>query len=318
MRIAFVGEALIDFTAVAGLRFEGHEGGAPANGAIAAARLGEPTGSITQLSTDLFGERLLQHLQRNGVDTRFVLRSDAPSTLAFVERTPQTNRYAFYTQGTADTRWAPDPLPTLPDSCRYLHFGAISLLTEPAAGRITALVEAQRGQRIVLFDPNVRPSLIPDMAGYRAQLPRWVAACDLLKLSDEDAAHIAPGRAPGDAAASLLASNESPRAVLLTRGGEGVTLYRAGRAPIDVRPPSVQVVDTIGAGDAFAAALSVALLAQGVEHAAQLDALGDEAWHTVLRFAVTAAALNCTRAGAAPPTRAELDAALNHSSKEQA
>lgn len=320
MRIAFVGEALIDFTAIEGLRFEGHEGGAPANGAIAAARLGEPTGFITQLSTDLFGERLLQHLQRNGVDTRFVLRSDAPSTLAFVERTPETNRYAFYTQGTADTRWAPDPLPALPDSCRYLHFGAISLLTEPAAGRITALVEAQRGQRIVLFDPNVRPSLIPDMAGYRAQLPRWVAACDLLKLSDEDAAHIAPGRAPGDTAAGLLASNEGPgpRAVLLTRGGEGVTLYRAGRAPIAVRPPAVQVVDTIGAGDAFAAALSVALLAQGVEHAAQLDALGDEAWHTVQRFAVTAAALNCTRAGAAPPTRAELDAALNHSSKEQA
>ncbi|RYY87387.1 MAG: carbohydrate kinase [Comamonadaceae bacterium] len=311
MRIALAGEALIDFTCTSGLSFEGHEGGALTNSAIAAARLGQSTGFITQLSTDLFGERLLRHLEGNGVDTRFVLRSDAPSTLAFVERLPTTNRYAFYTHGTADTLWAPMELPALPDSCRYLHFGSISLLAEPASSRITELVESHRGRRIVLFDPNVRPSLIPDMAAYRARVPRWVASCDLLKFSDEDCAFLAPGMSLAQAAAFFLErAPNGPRAVVVTRGGEGATLYRPGRAAVDVSPPRVKVVDTIGAGDTFAAGLSVGLLEQGVERAEQLTELSDECWREVLRLAATAAALNCTREGCDPPTRAELRAAL--------
>lgn len=311
MRIALVGESLIDFTCTTGLSFEGHEGGALTNSAIAAARLGQPTGFVTQLSTDMFGERLLRHLEGNGVDTRFVLRSDAPSTLAFVERLPTTNRYAFYTQGTADTQWSPEVLPALPDSCRFLHFGSISLLAEPAAGRITQFVEAQRGRRIVLFDPNVRPSLIADMAAYRARVPRWVTACDLLKFSDEDAAFLAPGLSLSQAASSFLeGAPNGPRAVVVTRGGDGATLFRPGRPAIDVAPPRVQVADTIGAGDTFAAGLSVGLLEQGVEHPQQLTDLPDEGWSDVLHFAATAAALNCTREGCDPPTRAELSVAL--------
>ncbi|MEJ8854436.1 carbohydrate kinase [Variovorax robiniae] len=315
MRIALAGEALIDFTCSSGLSFEGHEGGALTNSAIAAARLGQPTGFITQLSTDMFGERLLQHLQGNGVDTQFVLRSAAPSTLAFVARTPTTNHYAFYTKGTADTLWAPAELPALPDSCRFLHFGGISILTEPAATRITELVEAQRGKRIVLFDPNVRPSLIPDMDAYRAKQPRWLAASDVLKFSDEDAAYLAPGKSLAEAAAMFLAPHaaggQGPRAVVVTRGGDSAGVYRAGRAVLEVKPPKITVADTIGAGDTFAAGISVALLEQGVEHAAQLDTLSDEAWREVLRFAATAAALNCTREGCDPPTRAELRSALS-------
>ncbi|KQM71318.1 carbohydrate kinase [Xylophilus sp. Leaf220] len=304
MRIAFVGEALIDFTGTGGLGFVGHEGGALANSAIAAARLGQPAGLVTQLSTDLFGERLLANLQANGVDTRLVLRSDAPSTLAFVERTPQTNRYAFYTQATADTLWSPDPLPELPQSCRYLHFGSIALLQEPAAGCITALVQAQRGARIVVFDPNVRPSLVRDMAGYRERMRAWAALSDIVKLSDEDATALAPHQDAADTALCFL--RMGPRAVVLTRGAAGATLYRTGHAPLEVRPPSVAVVDTIGAGDTFGAALSVGLLEQGVEQPAQLAALADATWRTVLQFAAAAAALNCTREGANPPRRDEV------------
>jgi len=308
MRLVFVGESLIDFTATADLAFQGHEGGAPTNSAVAAARLGQPTGFITQLSTDLFGERLLAHMQANGIDTRFVLRGAAPSTLAFVERTPTSNRYAFHMQGTADTRWAPPVLPELPERCRYLHFGSIALLHEPAASRITDLVEAQRGWRIVVFDPNVRPSLIADADAYRRRCVRWLRACDLLKLSDEDAAFLSPGMAPEQAAARCL--SQGPRAVVLTRGAGGATLYRAGAAPIAVAPPPVAVVDTIGAGDTFVAGLSVALLEHGVETPSQLAQVPDAAWRVVLRFAATAAALNCTREGADPPRRAEVDAAL--------
>jgi fructokinase len=117
MLIALAGEALIDFTSTGPLGFQGHEGGGMFNTAIACARLGAPSGFITQLSTDLFGEQLLRYLQANGLDTRHVTRSDAPSTLAFVERTPTTNRYAFYRNGSADAQWAPAPLPTLGPRC---------------------------------------------------------------------------------------------------------------------------------------------------------------------------------------------------------
>lgn len=312
IRIAIVGESLIDFTATSGLNFDGHEGGAPTNSAIATARLGQAIGFITQLSNDLFGERLLKHLESNGVDTRWVLRSDAPSTLAFVERTPLTNRYAFYMNGTADTQWNPATLPTLPDSCRFLQFGSIALLHEPAASRIIDLVQAQQGQRIVLFDPNVRLSLIKDLPAFRANVYRWSASSNLMKFSDEDAAALAPGLSLAEVAASFMPSATSgPRAVVITRGGDGATLYRRSHAPLEITAPKITVVDTIGAGDTFDAGLTVALLEHNVEQVAQLDDLPDTTWLAVLRFAAQAAAINCTREGANPPTRAELQMALN-------
>lgn len=316
MRIALTGEALIDFTAGEGgsLAFLGHEGGSPLNTAVACARLGQPTGFLTQLSTDLFGERLMAFLERNGVDTRLILRSNAPSTLAFVERTPQTNRYAFYTRGSADATWAPEPLPQLPAECRFLHFGSISLLQEPASSRITDLVAAQTGRCVIVFDPNVRPSLIPDMAAYRARVTGWFAMADLVKLSDEDAQLLAPGRPIDALAAECLTAGA--RAVIVTRGGAGATLWRTGSAPLTVAAPRVEVVDTIGAGDTFTAGLSVALLAHGVEHPAQLVELGDDHWRAVMRFAATAAALNCTREGADPPTLEAVRTALSQEDNE--
>src|SRR5512140_962268 len=127
MRIAQLGEALIDFTSTGPLAFQGHAGGSSLNTAVACARLGQPTGFLGQLSTDLFGEALLRHLQENGVDTRFVLRSDAPSTLAFVEHAAGTNRYAFFRHGAADAGWAPPRPPELPAETTFVHFGSISL-----------------------------------------------------------------------------------------------------------------------------------------------------------------------------------------------
>lgn len=312
MRIAFMGEALIDFTSQAGgdgaLHFEGHVGGSPLNAAIASARLGQPTGLLTQLSTDLFGERILGYLQRNGVDTRFVPRSAAPSTLAFVERTPQTNRYAFYAAGSADATWSPQPLPDLPPECAFLHFGSIAMLQPPASGAILDMVRASAGQRVVVLDPNVRPSLIGDMALYRDQVAQWAGLSDLVKLSDEDAELLAPGQPLAALAEGYLAAGA--RAVVVTQGAAGATLWRAGHAPLAVAAPRVQVADTIGAGDTFTAGLSVALLAQGVQRPMQLDALDDGAWHSAMRFAAAAAALNCTREGADPPALADVQALL--------
>ena len=309
MHIALAGEALIDFTGSGNMAFQGHCGGSPLNSAVACARLGQPTAYLTQLSTDLFGDQLLQHMHANGIDTRFVQRSDAPSTVAFVERGPSTNRYAFYSRGSADSGWSPEPLPALPESCRFLHFGSISLLQDPAASRISEFVAANAGQRVVVFDPNVRLSLIADLPAYRQRMQRWLRCTDLLKLSDEDVDALAPGMLHSDAA--LVWLQAGPRAVVITSGGDGAVLYRNGHPPMPIAAPRVKVVDTIGAGDTFTAGLSVALFNQGVREAIELDSLSDSAWHQVLQFAATAAALNCTREGANPPTLAEVRAALS-------
>lgn len=309
MRIALAGEALIDFTGSGGMAFQGHCGGSPLNAAVACARLGQPTAYLTQLSTDLFGEQLLQHMHANGIDTRFVQRNDAPTTVAFVERGPLTNRYAFYSRGSADSGWSPETLPALPESCRFLHFGSISLLQDPAARRITELVVANAGQRVVVFDPNVRLSLIGNLPAYRQRMTPWLACTDLLKLSDEDVDALAPGVPHDDAATAWLQAG--PRAVVITCGGDGAVLYRNGHKPMPIKAPQADVVDTIGAGDTFTAGLSVALLNQGVTEAIELAGLSDAAWYQVLRFAATAAALNCTREGANPPTLAQVHAALS-------
>jgi fructokinase len=307
MRIVVAGEALIDFTSAGDLAFQGHFGGAPLNASLAAARLGQPTGLVTQLSTDMFGRRLLAYLHDNGIDTRFVCFDDAPTTLAFAEKVGTTNRYAFYTKGSADSRYAPDPLPELPDSVSFIQFGSIALLNEPAAGSILSLVRRNKDRKVVVLDPNVRPSLIADADAYRKDFAGWCGLADLLKVSDEDALFLAPQSTPADFAARWLASGI--KAVVITAGGEGATLYRADAAAIAIPAPSVTVVDTIGAGDTFSAALMVALQERGVD-AAGLARLAEGSWHDSLAFAAAAAAINCTRPGAQPPTRDEVAAFL--------
>lgn len=308
MRIAVAGEALIDFINTGPLAFQGHFGGSPFNTAIAAARLGAATGYITRLSTDLFGEPLKAYLDDNKVDTRFLLRTDAPSTLAFVERGPTTNRYIFLAKHSADAGYAPVPLPDLPAETVFLQFGSVSLLNEPAATTITDLVAKHADRLIVSFDPNVRPSLIPDMAAYRQRAQTWLRHSRLLKVSDEDVALLMPGTGFADCAEQWFSLGL--KAVVITRGGEGASLFRPGRSQIDVTPPPVTVADTVGAGDTFTAGLLTALLDREVRQASDLTALNDAAWHQVLTFAAAAAALNCTKVGCNPPLRADVDAYL--------
>ena len=162
--------------------------------------------------------------------------------------------------------------------------------------------------RVATRYSNVRPSLIADLPAYRERFAHWLGLTHLLKLSDEDAALLAPGIALDQAAAGWLRAG--PRAVVITLGASGAVLYRREHAPVTVAAPRVVVADTIGAGDTFTAGLSSALLDAGNASSAQLDALPDPQWREVMRFAATAAALNCTREGADPPSLAELKQAL--------
>lgn len=157
-----------------------------------------------------------------------------------------------------------------------MHFGSISLLQDPAAARISDLITANAGRRVIVLDPNILLAYeVGDLAAYRVRLHDWLRS-DLLKLSDEDVEALKPGCAHAAAADQWLAAG--PRAVVITSGGEGAVLYRREQAPLPVAAPRIKLADTIGAGDTFTAGLSVALLEHGVHGNAALERLDNADW----------------------------------------
>ncbi|UCH25395.1 MAG: carbohydrate kinase [Trueperaceae bacterium] len=300
MNIVCIGEALIDFKATGALAFQGYVGGSPLNVAVAASRLGGEVGFAAQVSTDMFGDDIVAFMHENGVDTAFVERSDAPSTLAFVSEIGGDAHFSFMANGAADTLYDPRPRPVFPEPS-YLQFGSISLLADPTATAITETVAAHKGRTTIVFDPNVRPALISDRGTYLEKLERWLALADIVKISAQDLSWLAPGMDVEELVSGWL--ERGPQAVIVTRGAEGASLLRQGRPIVTVPAPCVAVVDTVGAGDTFTGALMVALLERG---GGSMTGLSDEDAREVLRFAAAAAALNCRRAGADPPNRPEL------------
>jgi fructokinase len=304
VKIAILGEALIDFKSTGELAFQGFVGGSSLNVATASARLGQTTTFLTQISTDLFGTRLFEHMLKNKIDLSNVLKTDAHSTLAFVEERGGQAHYSFMGVGAADTLYNPQPRPTLPASVQFMQFGSISLLTDPTSSSITEIVANHFDRLTVVFDPNCRPSLTPDLAGYKQKLQAWLKLAHLVKVSDQDLGWLEPDKTLEQVAKDWLA--RGPKAVIVTRGEHGSVLFRAGKPNLEIETPKVKVIDTVGAGDTFTAALMVGLLEHGHEDSDQLETHSDETWLSVMRFAAVSAAINCTRAGANPPTRAEV------------
>ena len=186
---------------------------------------------------------------------------------------------------------------------RAIHYGgSLNPLFEPISSRVLSVVKGFSGLKH--FDPNVRPAVLGDVPAYRAKLEDWWDSADWVKLSVEDFEFLYPASSEADFAVSLL--ERGVRVVTVTDGGKGARLYRAGRALLEVTAPKVTVVDTVGAGDTFSGSTIAKLLELNLD----LETATDDALLTVLRFAATAAAINCTRAGCDPPTRAEIAAGV--------
>ncbi len=299
--IVVAGEALIDLVpqgsgALAGLKPA--LGGGPYNTAVALGRLGSRTAFCSRTSDDAFGEALLDGLRRAGVDVSGVQRGPEPTTLAVATLdTDGSAAYSFYVEGTADRLFtSPDALPA---GTRAVSFGTCSLVLEPGASAYEELMRTAAGQGLfTALDPNIRAGLIPDADAYRARFKSWLPSVTLLKLSAEDAAWL------GGTPSEWLAAG--PAAVVVTRGGDGLTVFTRDGGEHSVPGEKVDVVDTIGAGDTVNAALLHGLAVRDALSAEALAALGAEGWTRLLRFAARAAAITCSRAGAEPPYAAEL------------
>jgi len=304
-QLVVFGDALIDLPTSGHLEFRGFVSGSSLIVATAASRLGIPTALATRVGGDFFAEAILEYLQANHLDLSLLERGPEPTTLAFVQTGGGQTRYAFRNQGAADTLY--QGLQALPSSARALHFGSINLLFQPAAGRILEQVRQGRASRLVHFDPNVRPTLIPEREHYLEQFQEWLRLAHWVKLSKEDLEFLHPDQDEAEVIKKWLGNG--PQVVVVTDGAKGARLYRTANS-LEVVAPKIKVVDTIGAGDTFSGATLVALLERNLVTPEALLLASDAVLLEVLTFAARAAAFNCTRAVCDPPTRAELDSWL--------
>jgi fructokinase len=307
-----MGEILIDFlpTTADGQTtgFRMHPGGSPLNVAVGVARLGQPIAFSGRVARDFFGRYLRSYAESQRIDTRFLLDTDATTTLAFVAMEDGEPAFSFYGEGAADTLMTPADLPqAMFEETRALHVGSISLLRGSTPSAVLAAVEQARGRALISFDPNIRPPLVQDANQYRALIDHLATKVDIFKISAADLGWLHPDLSVEQAAARI--HGLGPALVVVTRGGKGGLALR-GSDTLSIPAFSVQVVDTVGAGDTFNAGMLVGLAERDALDRDALLALSTQAIADTLRFASAAAALNCSRAGCDPPTRAEVQPLL--------
>ena len=301
-RVVIAGEALIDLIIGQDGSVTPAAGGGQYNAARALARLGGNVEFLGRLSDDWFSKLLRARLEEDGVGTSLAVDTSDPTTLVLAEIDEAgVAHYHWYIERTTvpgleleDALKAGDPAPDA------LHVGTLGLAMEPIADSLAALVAHVPESTFVMVDPNCRPTATPDFERYQARMKRIIERADVVKGSDEDFAYLALAETPEATARMLL--EQGVGAVLITQGSDAARGFCAG-GEVSVPVPSVQVSDTVGAGDTFGGAF----LAHWLEHGFGRQELADaDLLEEAVTFAARAAALNCTRAGAEPPTREEM------------
>lgn len=301
--IVVAGEGLVDLIVDAAGDLRPALGGGPYNTARTIARLAGETAFLGCISRDRFGEQLFRGLSEDGVDTSLVVRTESPTTLALAELDHEhAARYRFYVDGTA--------APQLPRTAALLaldadpwalHVGTLGLVFEPMGTSLEALVERLPQDTIVMLDPNARPSATPDLDAWRRRIARLATRASIVRVTTDDLAVLQPATDPRVTAAAVLAAG--PKLVILTDGARPVLVLTRDGSALEVPVPPVQVVDTVGSGDAFGGAM----LAWWRAHGLGRDDLGDvAAVEAATVAAIRVAAITCCRIGADPPTLAEL------------
>jgi fructokinase len=307
--IVVSGEALMDVfpasSTASGLMLDARIGGSPLNVALGLARLAQPVAFFGALSEGWLGDRLLQALQDEQVSTACTVRLNAPTTLSLVGLNAQgVPKYDFLGHGAADRQLPLSALAQVPAAMAY-HFGSYAMVVEPVAGTQRALVEREWQHSVISYDPNIRLNVEPDLQRWRDTLQWMLPRTALLKVSDEDLGLLYPGADPAQLAAQWLAAGVA--LVVVTRGAQGAWGWTA-QQHVAAAPVPVRVIDTVGAGDTFQAALLTALAERELLSRSALPSLSAQALHDVLAFASQAAAITCSRRGADLPRRAELPA----------
>ena len=280
-------------------------GGSPLNVSIGLARLGREVAMLAGISTDLLGDRLVAVLESEQVSTRFIRRKPAPTTLSFVQQNSDGKPdYVFYGEGAADRCLASTDIEMSLDGIQCVHLGSYSLVVPPSADSLYQLAVKASAKRIISLDPNVRPTVEPDLQCWRDRIDSLIDLVDVIKLSDEDMSLLYPEKDPE----SILQRwrNRGVQLTIMTQGEAGALLI-SQRGDAQIEAYHIHVADSVGAGDSFQAIVLDELMALKSNY-------GDH-WHTHLNSehlkiigesATIGAAITCSRSGADLPTRAEL------------
>jgi fructokinase len=302
------GDALIDFLPVKSA--DGRDaivpmvGGSCLNTAVGMARLGAPTGFVGGISTDLFGRMIADHAIDSGIDLRYATRSEHQTTLAFVRTVAGDPQYAFYDEQTASRNWTYGRGSIPLADVEAIHVGSTTLVDESEAAQVLAMINDARGATAISFDPNCRPDLVKHKGHYVECMHAFASIADIIRMSDTDFEYLYGNGDSADGAKSLIAAGAS--LCVITRGSQGAQALHRQAGAIEIAAPTVKLVDAIGAGDSFQAAMLFALWAIGRIRPSELARATADELRRVLSFAALCAAFTCTRAGADPPRRTDV------------
>ena len=302
MSIWVCGEVLIDLLPGTPERIA-IVGGGPANTAKALSRLGHEVQFIDGISTDPFGQAARAELIRDGVGLNLALTSDLPTCTATVSLASDGSAsYEFLIDGTVtfafDNSWLPDPEKYKP---AVLQIGTLVTIIEPGASVLYDWAVKVGEFAPIVFDPNIRPSVMPDLIKYRDEVEKWIAISSVVKFSEDDIAALYPNEDPISIAKISL--EKGVQLVVITRGANGLVGVTSDGV-VEVSGVKVNVIDTVGAGDTVGAIIVEAVTQVGI-----LNLTGSKL-REVLHRAAVAAAITCSRAGAQPPRAFELTEAL--------
>ena len=303
--ITVAGEVLIDLVDQGGGCYQAYNGGSGANVAVGLGRLGVPCSMLARISADQLGRQLAQNLAGNGVSLRDVTQAAEPTTLALATLDGAGRAvYSFYANGTADWQWQQAELPSeLSPDVTALHAVSLVLAMPPGASALEKLMatEHARGAVTISIDPNIRPSLAAAHRDEVARVERQLRLAHLVKASEEDIGWLYPGTGYAQVARhwQLL----GPSVVVITLGERGAFALAPDGTGVATPAPDIEVVDTVGAGDAFSAGLLDALRQRGLlGGGAALARVSPGELAEVIGWAALIAGLTCARPGADPPS----------------
>jgi len=302
------GEALYDIFLesggdVASFSMQAHAGGSPFNVAIGLARLGQPSALLTGISRDEMGNRLTTMLENELVSTEYLVRTGRRTTVVMISVDDLGQpHYSFYGVGSADCGVKRKHLPEIGDEITGIHFGSYSLVVKPVAKPFASLLP-QVSDRFISLDPNIRPTIEPDMGLWRKRMWQYAAFADSVKISAEDIEALYPGKSHSQLAEELLAAGV--RLATITDGAENARCWTKNGLTAERKPVVDKVVDTVGAGDTFQAAMLTKLLTWG-NPKQRISELTQKDLEELLDFSVKAASITCSRRGADLPRLEEL------------
>ena len=318
-----IGEALIDLIeskADSG-SYQAVVGGANANVAIALARAGTPQQLLARISSDSFGQKIRTRLETNGVGLDYAIEASEATSLAIASIGATGGaKYSFYVEGTADWNFTKEELPTAKTlselGAKALQFGCLTMALGPGNKVIEAWASEffKAGSLTLSHDINVRPALGFEANVERERVERINSISHIVKASDDDINwlyQLAPGSNVDDIVWNWIGNTD--QIVFVTRGADGVSVYRKNKVRIDVPSRAVQVQDTVGSGDTFCAHMLIGLLAidaLGTAPDQKLAAVTGDQLVDITTVAAIAASMTCERVGAEPPTKAELAAVI--------